>query len=62
MNLHPGQWVKVKIKDFAYRGIIAEVHEPRIDIMIQSPIDNYLRRFQVPIGDIIGDYAWNVTK
>jgi len=55
MNLHVGLWVKVKIKDFIYYGIIAAVYETSVDLMVRSPDDNHLTRFSIPIKDIIGD-------
>lgn len=55
MYLHPGRWVKVKIKGLICRGIIADIYETRVDIMIQSPEDNVLRRFSVQTEDIVDD-------
>lgn len=52
MILHPGRWIKVKIKGLIYRGIIAEVYESKVEVMIRSP-DNLLTRFSVPIEDIL---------
>ena len=54
MNLHVGLWVKVKIKDFIYYGIIAAVYETSVDLMVRSPDDNLLRKWSVQIEDIIG--------
>ena len=53
MNLHIGLWVKVKIKDCAYYGIITEVNETSVDLVIQSSDDNHLSRFTIPVEDII---------
>lgn len=53
MILYPGQWIKVKIKDSLYYGIIAEIDKPRVDVMVRFSDDNHLKRMSVQIKDVM---------